>query len=169
MLSLSNLCLGVMKISFYFINNAFSLYDKNQFIGGHEICNFSRPFLCHHYYILSLSDLCPGVEKMIFREIYKFYNILPPKLPPFEMGGMAFHNIFLDVNARRRTPTHSNMSPVQLRRPKNTLFFQIFGILGDIQYHKTLRILLLYKFNFQSSCLKKKEGCPLNKDLKKKK
>ena len=27
--------------------------------GGHEIYNFGRPFLGHHYYILSLYDLCP--------------------------------------------------------------------------------------------------------------
>ena len=36
---------------------------------GHEIYNFGRPFLAHHYYILVLSDLCPGVEKKIFKEI----------------------------------------------------------------------------------------------------
>ena len=27
---------------------------------GHEIYNFVRPFLDHHYYIFSLPDLCPG-------------------------------------------------------------------------------------------------------------
>ena len=34
--------------------------------GGHETYNFGRPFLGHRYYILSLSDLCMGVEKKIF-------------------------------------------------------------------------------------------------------
>ena len=54
-------------------NNAFSLYDLCP--GGHEIYNFGRPFLCHHNYILSLSDLCLGVEKKIFKEIMHFHNM----------------------------------------------------------------------------------------------
>ena len=28
------------------------------------------PFLGHHYYILSLSDLCLGVEKIFFKKQY---------------------------------------------------------------------------------------------------
>ena len=36
---------------------------------GHEILNFDRLFPSHHYYILSLSDICMGVEKKIFKEI----------------------------------------------------------------------------------------------------
>ena len=61
-------------------NNAFSLYDlyghalaQEPCPGGHEIYNFGRPFLCHHNYILSLSDLCLGVEKKIFKEIMHFH------------------------------------------------------------------------------------------------
>ena len=55
-------------------NNAFSLYDlygqhKNPSPMSHEIYNFSRPFLGHHYYILSLIDLCLGVKKKIFKEM----------------------------------------------------------------------------------------------------
>ena len=44
--------------------------------GVHEIYNFGRPFLGHHYryYILSLSDLCLGVEKKIFKELHQFYT-----------------------------------------------------------------------------------------------
>ena len=42
--------------------------------GGHEIYNFNLiilvgPFPGHHDYILSLSEPCPGVEK-IFKEIH---------------------------------------------------------------------------------------------------
>ena len=33
--------------------------------GGHEIYNFGRPFLGHHYYTLSLYGPCSGVEKFI--------------------------------------------------------------------------------------------------------
>ena len=53
-------------------NNAFSLYDLYDHAlaqpspGGHESYNFGRPFLGHHYYILSLSDLYLGVEKNVF-------------------------------------------------------------------------------------------------------
>ena len=42
-------------------------------LGGHEIYNFGRPFLGHHYYTLSLSDLCLGVEKTIVKEIMHFH------------------------------------------------------------------------------------------------
>ena len=34
--------------------------------GGHEIYNFGKPFLGHHYYILSFSYVCLGVLKKIF-------------------------------------------------------------------------------------------------------
>ena len=42
----------------------------------YEIYNFGTPFLGHHYYILSLSDLCMGKEeKKILKEIMHFnYN-----------------------------------------------------------------------------------------------
>ena len=32
---------------------------KNPYNGGHDIFNVCRPFHGYHYYILSLSDLCP--------------------------------------------------------------------------------------------------------------
>ena len=43
---------------------------------GHEIYNFGRPFLGHHYFILSLSDLCLGVERKFYITIYLVYLIL---------------------------------------------------------------------------------------------
>ena len=39
----------------------------------YEIYNFGTPFLCHHYYTLSLFDLCLGVEKKIVKEIMQFH------------------------------------------------------------------------------------------------
>ena len=54
---------------------------NNPFSGGHEIYNFGGPFLCHHYYILSLSDLCLGVEKKIFKEIMHFYYMTYMAMP----------------------------------------------------------------------------------------
>ena len=47
--------------------------QKNPFLGGHEIYNFSKPFFGHHYYILGLSELCLGVEKEIVEEIMQFH------------------------------------------------------------------------------------------------
>ena len=44
---------------------------KNPSPGGHEIYHVGRHFLSHHYYILSLPDLCLGVEK-ILKEIMLF-------------------------------------------------------------------------------------------------
>ena len=74
-LSLSNLCLGVEKkifkeiMHFHYMTYMATPQHKNPCPGGHEIYNFGRPFLCHHNYILSLSDLCLGVEKTIFKEM----------------------------------------------------------------------------------------------------
>ena len=42
---------------------------------GHESYNFGRPFRGHHYYILSLFDLCLGVERKIFKEIMYFHYV----------------------------------------------------------------------------------------------
>ena len=53
---------------------------KNPCPGGHEIYNFGRPFRGHHYYTLSLSDLCLGVE--IFKEIHQFYTFYPKITSP---------------------------------------------------------------------------------------
>ena len=60
--------------------NAFSLYElfihalaQKPFPRAHEIYSFGRPFLGLHYYILSLPDLCPGVEVKIIKEIMHFH------------------------------------------------------------------------------------------------
>ena len=39
---------------------------------GRDNYSFGRPFLGYYYYILSLSNLCLGVEKQIFKEIMHF-------------------------------------------------------------------------------------------------
>ena len=46
---------------------------KNPCPWGHEIYNFLASFLGHHNYIFSLSDLCLGVEKKVFKEIMQFH------------------------------------------------------------------------------------------------
>ena len=72
-LSLSDLWLGVEKKIFKeYKCNAFPLYElyghviaKEPLSWGHEIYNFGRPFVGHHYYTLKLSDPCPKVKKKI--------------------------------------------------------------------------------------------------------
>ena len=67
-------------------NNAYSQYDlygrtevQKALPRGHEIYNFGRPFLVHHYIILSLLDLCLGEGKKIFKEIiFTIYKLVWP-------------------------------------------------------------------------------------------
>ena len=46
---------------------------KNPCQWGHESYNFGRPFLDLYHFILSLSDLCLGVKKKIFKEKMHFH------------------------------------------------------------------------------------------------
>ena len=39
----------------------------------YEIYNFGTPFLGHHYYTLTLFDLCLGVDKKIVKETMQFH------------------------------------------------------------------------------------------------
>ena len=63
-------------------DNTYSLYD----LYGHALTleplpqgswnlQLGRPFLGYHYIKLSLSDLCMGVEKKIFKEIMHFHDM----------------------------------------------------------------------------------------------
>ena len=56
---------------FHFMTYMARSQHKNPCPVGHEIYNFDRPFFGHHYYryILSLSDLCMGIEQKIFKEV----------------------------------------------------------------------------------------------------
>ena len=73
---------------------------KNPCPGIHEIYNFGRPFLGHHYYILSLSDLYLEVEKKIFKEnrntVSNAHKMIPP-VPPyfayFTIGNLKINQI----------------------------------------------------------------------------
>ena len=83
---------GIVKQHYNFLkqDNSFSLYDlyghalAEPSPGVHEIYNFGTciNFLGHHYYIvLSLSDLCLGVEKKIFKEIMHFHYMTYVAMP----------------------------------------------------------------------------------------
>ena len=68
--------------------------QKNPFPRGYEIYHFIRPFLCHHYYIHGLSDVCLGVQKKIFKEIQQFYTFYPKITYPLGGGGGGGHEIY---------------------------------------------------------------------------
>ena len=51
-------------------------WRKNTRPRGHEIYNFGRHFPSRHYYILSLSDLCLGVKKKIFKGKMHFHYMM---------------------------------------------------------------------------------------------
>ena len=67
---------------------------KNPCPGGHEIYNFGRPFLDHHYYILGLSDQCLGVKRRRFLKKYINFTLFTPKLPPLWVGGHEIYNFW---------------------------------------------------------------------------
>ena len=76
---------------------------KNPCPKGHEIYYFGVAVLGYHYYILSLSDLCLGVEKKIFLKKYIILHFLTRQVPPLEGGGHKF-TISLSYPYRCYTP-----------------------------------------------------------------
>ena len=61
---------------------------------GHEIYNFSEPFLGHHNYLLSLSVLCPGIEKKLSKEIIHFHYITNLAVPQHKNASPRGHEIY---------------------------------------------------------------------------
>ena len=51
---------------------------------GHKIYNFGKPFIGHQYHTFSLSEPCPRLEMMIFKEIHQFYTL------GWGVGGIKF-------------------------------------------------------------------------------
>ena len=102
-LSLIYLYLCVEKI--LIINNAFSLHDiwprlSRRTLRVMKIYNFGSPFVGYHYYILSLSDVCLGIEKKIFKRNIAFsYDLYGHTLAqePLTPRDMKF-TILLDLS-----------------------------------------------------------------------
>ena len=63
---------------------------KNPCPGGHEIYNFGRPFLGHHYYILNLSDIYIGGKKKIMH----FHNMTCMATPQRKNPCPGVHEIY---------------------------------------------------------------------------
>ena len=51
---------------------------------------FCKPLLGDHYYVLSLSEQCPGVGKTIFKEIHQFNTFYLKITSPYGVGVMRF-------------------------------------------------------------------------------
>ena len=62
------------------------LKHKNPCPGGKQIYNFGRPFLGHHCYILTQSDLSLGLEEKVFKEIHQFLTFYPKITSPWGWG-----------------------------------------------------------------------------------
>ena len=74
---------------------------------GHEIHNFGKPFLSHHYFTLSLSEPCPRVENK-----YIHFTFFTPKLPP--IGIRVVQLLFLPY--RCYIPNMVKICPVVLEK-----------------------------------------------------
>ena len=61
-------------------------HHRNPCPRGHEIYNFGRGFLAHHYYIFSLYARCTGVKSKIFLKIQQFYTFYPKITYPLDGG-----------------------------------------------------------------------------------
>ena len=66
---------------------------------GHE----SRPFLGHHYYILTLSDQCLGVEKIFKNQFYTFYH---KNTSPWDWG----HEIYNFLSSYPTNATYQRLA-----------------------------------------------------------
>ena len=71
---------------------------KTPCIEGDSIYNFCRLFPDHHYYTLSLSDLCLSEEKKILKEIMHFHYIthMATLLHKNPCPGVMKYSIFVD-------------------------------------------------------------------------
>ena len=77
-----------------------------------EINYFSRPFLCHHYGILSLSDPCLGVRKKIFRKLHQFY---PKIILLWGLGSWSLQ-FLVSLSFRCYIPNLVKIGPVNLEK-----------------------------------------------------
>ena len=90
-------------------------HHRNPCPRGHEIYNFGRGFLAHHYYIFSLSAICTGVKKKIFKEIQQFYTFYPKITSP--LGGGSWNlQFFVSLPYRWYISNLVKIGPVVLEK-----------------------------------------------------
>ena len=86
---------------------------------GHEIYNFGRPFLGHHYYILGLSDKCLGVGKKIYKEVQQFYTSHPNITS--SLGGESDLQFLVSLPYKYYTPNLVKIGQEVLEKKMSTL------------------------------------------------
>ena len=133
-LGLSNLCLGVeRKIFKEMMHFKYKTYratpqNKNPCPRGHEIYNFGKPF----FFIITTQLVCliyTWEQRRLFKEIQQVYTFYLKITSPLNLqflvplpyrcylptvvkiGPDVLEKKMLTHDARRRTPTHSNMLP----------------------------------------------------------
>ena len=62
-------------IYFHYVTYTATPLHKYSWPGGHEIYNFDKPFFGYHNFTVSLSVICLGVEKKIFKETMHFHHM----------------------------------------------------------------------------------------------
>ena len=79
----SNIYGKIFQITLYIFYMTYMVMTqhKNLSPGVMKFTIFGRPFLGHHYYKLSMSDLCLRVEKKTFEEILHFHNMTYKSTP----------------------------------------------------------------------------------------
>ena len=70
-------------------------YQRNLCPRGHEIYYFGRAFPGHHFYILRLPALCPGVQKKILKEIMHIYYMAKMATPYHKNPGQRSHENYI--------------------------------------------------------------------------
>ena len=71
---------------------------KNPCSGNLESYYSGRPFLGYNYYIYSLSDICMGVKKKIFKEIMYFHYMTYMTKPEHKNPGPGVTNFRILVD-----------------------------------------------------------------------
>ena len=71
---------------FYSMTYMATPQHKNPCPRGHEIYNFGRPFVCHHFYIL-VFQINAWEQRRRFLKIYSNFTLFTLQLPPLLVGG----------------------------------------------------------------------------------
>ena len=86
----NHLCLGIEKMFTEIMQFYYITYMATPSAPSSLNLQFWYLFSSHHYYTFSLSDLCPGVEKI--QEIYINFMLFTRKYSPLEGGRCKTYN-----------------------------------------------------------------------------
>ena len=95
-------------------------YDKNPFPAGHDFYSYSKNFLSHHYYILSLMNNALELRRICVKNTYTcilrftpknyfwFFSLYPTDATYEICQAVLEKKKMFTHDARRRKQTHSN-------------------------------------------------------------